>query len=143
MRRRVRPMDPTVRPILPVRCGLVGTRGDRYRQARDALKLTREQLAARARVSPKTIQRLETNDPQVGRAYRLRVERELGINRDDRDDTDDRSITEFSDAVLVGELLRRLEEVRRRRPRGDAHDHDSHTDIEEGPAPPEDMTSSG
>lgn len=140
MRRRVRPTDRTVRPILPVRCGLVGTRGDRYRQARDALKLTREQLAARARVSPKTIQRLETNDPQVGRAYRLRVERELGI---DRADTDDRSITEFSDAVLVGELLRRLEEAQRRRRPGGGHDHDSHTDIEEGPAPSEEMPSSG
>lgn len=142
MRRRVGRTNPTGRPILAVQSGLVATRGARYREARDALKLTREQLAARARVSPKTIQRLETDDPQVGRVYRQRVERELGIDRDEHAATADRSITEISDAVLVGELLRRLEEAQRRR-RPPSHDHDGHTDIEEGPAPPDRKASSG
>lgn len=149
--RCVRTPPATPRPILSIQSGLVATDGNRYREAREAAGLTRDQLAARARVSTKTVQRLEDGTGKVGGRLRQAIEVQLGMEPEDVAHATTggprvRSITEFSDPELVADLLRRLNEGRRGLRAVGPADHtdpDSHTDVEDGPALGGGLTSSG
>lgn len=129
----------------------MATDGDRFREAREAAGLTRDQLAARARVSNKTVQRLEDGTGKVGERLRHAIEIQLGMEPEDVVNATAtgprvRSITEFSDPELIADLLRRLNEGRRglRGVGPDRHgDPDSHTDVEDGPELDEGQASSG
>lgn len=119
----------TYRPIVAIHSGLMAATGDQYRRAREQLGLSRDQLAARAGVSTKTVQRAEEGR-SIRDTSRDRLYTELGITPPTPVGPRGRSITEFTDSELVADLMRRLNEARRHRNHPDAH---GHTDIDDDP----------
>lgn len=131
----------THRPIVPIHSGLMATTGDQYRRTRERLGLSREELAARAGVSTKTVQRAEEGR-SIRDTSRARLYTELGLTPPTPAGPRARSITEFTDSELVADLMRRLNEGRRHRAHHGVDAH-SHTDIDDDPGQHEGLPHSG
>lgn len=142
----------TVRPLVAVHCGHMATdptsRGERYRAAREALDLSRDEVANRARVSVKTVQRLEVGQ-SIRERSRIAIEGILGIGPEPEDPGPRaRSIAEFTDGEPVTDLWRRLNEGTRAIEQLDrgARPHprpDTHTSYIDDPTDDTDPDSSG
>lgn len=126
------------RPLLSLHSGVMAATGDQYRRAREHLGLSRDELAARAGVSTKTVQRAEEGRA-IRETSRDRLYTELGIARPAAPGPRARTITEFSDSELVADLMRRLNEARRHLS-GDTH---RHTDVDDDPEQSGELPSSG
>lgn len=139
----------TRRPILAVHSGHMATRGDRYRDAREAADLSQPEVAARARVSVKTVQRLEAGNT-IRERHREAIEAVLGLEPEHPPAPPGpvgRSIADFTDFEIVQDLMRRLNEGRRaienQRRIGNHMAADDHTDVEEDEDGSTGLTSSG
>jgi transcriptional regulator with XRE-family HTH domain len=140
-----------MRPILALHSGHMPTSGDQYRDAREGAGLTREQLVARVNLagvnlSIKTVQRLESGE-NIRDRYRRAIEDALGLQPEDAEHAGPRgrSLAEFTNAEIIADVMRRLNEgerALRERPHRPADPY-GHTDVEDAPDSAAGFTSSG
>jgi transcriptional regulator with XRE-family HTH domain len=103
--------------------------GQDLREAREARRLSQEQLAARLGIAARTVRRWENDETPIPRRMITHLKRELGLLP-----AEEPTLSEASNAELLAEIARRFEHAvhqSRARPRVDR------LGVEEGPVPNE------